>query len=288
MVVNSPVIPVPGETVIGGNFAVYQGGKGANQAVAAARAGADVIFIACVGNDPMGNEALAGYEKERINTSTIQRVPNTATGVAVILVNETDGQNSILVTPGANNHLTESQIKKAEHFFTKDSILLAQLEVPLDAVESGFRLAKTKGMQTILNPAPARPLPDALLNLTDIITPNETETEKLTGVYPGDEESLQSAAEQLLKKVNEAVIITLGDKGAYYLDKAGSRQFVSAVEVANVIDTTAAGDVFNGYLAAGLLAGRNISEALKLANVAAAKSIQLPGAQPSIPHFSDV
>ena len=280
-------MPLPGETVIGGDFAVLPGGKGANQAVAAARAGTEVTFIAKVGTDEFGKSAIEGYAKDNINTSFVFKDPNHPSGVAMIIVDDQSGQNSIVVAPGANAQLSPSDLEVVSDLFAQNQALLIQLETPLDTVKKGLEMAKRAQVLTILNPAPAQPLKEDLLQLVDIITPNETETEILTGISLDDDLSIDMAARALLEKVKQAVIITLGKRGVYFVDHAGKSGFINTVPVTPV-DTTAAGDVFNGYLVAALTGNRSLEEAIKWANKAAAISVTRIGAQPSIPHFNEI
>lgn len=287
MVVNSPKIPVPGETIMGDDFNIFPGGKGANQAVAASRAGANVTFITKVGNDDFGKNAISGYEKENINTDNIIVDPNVPSGVAVIIVEKMTGQNSIVVASGANNTLSIDEIEQCKKIIAETDVLLVQLEIPLAIVEFSLRIASENGVRTILNPAPALHLGDHILNLVDVITPNETETQILTGINPITFSKMEEAASLLLSKVKEAVLITLGVKGIYYNSKKGDGDLIPGIKV-EAIDTTAAGDVFNGYFAAALASGKNYEDAILLANKAAAISVTRPGAQPSIPRISEV
>ena len=287
MVVTSGRLPLPGETVMGNEFAVIPGGKGANQAVAAARAGGDVAFIAKTGDDDFGRKAVEGYQRDGINTDHILADPAEPSGIAVILVDETSGQNSIVVAPGANGRLSPEDIRRAGHLIASADVLLIQLEIPLDTVEYALETARAHGVKTILNPAPARHLSDELLATVDIITPNEHEARSLIGIDPLSEQDVVRAAAQLLEKVGQTVIITLGSKGAYYASKDGSAGFVATTPV-EAVDTTAAGDVFNGYLAAGLAGGNALEAAVVLANKAAAVSVTRKGAQPSIPMIREL
>lgn len=287
MVFRSKKIPAPGETVMGIDFNIVQGGKGANQAVAAARAGADVTFIAKLGNDDFGKAAIDGYKKDRINTDHILIDSTKPTGVAVILVDATNGQNSIVVASGANNNLTINDIENIKEEIKTADIVLIQLEIPMDVVTFSLKLAKKYGVRTILNPAPAQSLNDELLKLVDIITPNETETQILTNIQLTDIQLIDKSAQILLNKVNEAVLITLGSKGVYYASKNGNSGLVPTNKV-DAIDTTAAGDVFNGFLASELSKGSDLNHAIHIANMAAAISVTREGAQPSIPNLSEL
>lgn len=287
MVVTTPKIPVPGETILGNEFNIIAGGKGANQAVAAARAGGIVTFIAKVGDDDFGKNAVAGYKADKINTDYIFIDPDRPSGIAIIIVEEGSGQNSIVVADGANKCLSIDVIKTAEKLISEADVVLIQLEIPLEVVEFSLKLAKKYGVKTILNPAPAQSLSDEILSLVDIITPNESETQILTGLNPASDEEVKKAAAKLLEKVNETVIVTLGSKGVYFISKSGDNGFVPTTKV-EAVDTVAAGDVFNGYLAAALSEGKSCFEAISAANKAATISVTRKGAQPSIPRIDEL
>ena len=246
IVVSSTKLPSPGETVLGGDFDLIAGGKGANQAVAAARAGSDVMFVAKIGNDYFGKKTLEAYQKENINLEKICTDIDKASGIAIILVDEATGQNSIVVAPGANSSLSISDIKNAEKEIALADIVLVQLEIPIETVEYVLKVAKENNVKTILNPAPAQALSDEILAMVDIITPNETKTKILVGIDPGIEQNLEEASEKLVSKVREAALITLGEKGVYFTSRNGEKGLVPSLKV-QAIDTTAAGDVFNGY-----------------------------------------
>ena len=287
MVVTTPKIPVPGETILGNEFGVFPGGKGANQAVAAARAGGIVTFIAKVGDDDFGKNAVAGYKADKINTDYIFTDPDKPSGIAIIIVEEGSGQNSIVVAGGANKNLSIDDIKVTEKLISEADVALIQLEIPLEVVEFSLKLAKKYGVKTILNPAPAQSLSDEILSLVDIITPNESETQILTGLNLVSDEEIKIAASKLLEKVNETVVVTLGCKGVYYISKNGDNGFVPTIKV-EAVDTTAAGDVFNGYLATSLSDGRSCMEAISVSNKAATISVARKGAQPSIPKIGEL
>jgi ribokinase len=287
MIIKLARIPRPGETLLGGKFATAAGGKGANQAVAAARAGGDVAFIARLGRDMFGDQALAGFKADKIDTRHILRDPKAPSGVALIFVSES-GENSIAVASGANARLTPADVRAAEAVFPGCKALLMQLETPLAAVTAAAKLAKKHGVPVILNPAPAPSgkLPPALLRLVSILTPNETEAEVLSGVKITDEASAGEAARALLGQGVETVIITLGAKGAY-LHNTRTSGLIPGRTV-KAVDTTAAGDTFNGALAVALAEGRDLREAVGFANTAAAISVTRLGAQPSAPARTEI
>lgn len=282
MVVSAAKIPLPGETIMGSDLAIIPGGKGANQAVAAARAGAQVLFVTKTGEDDFGRQAIQGYRNEQIDTSYIFTTSESPSGIALIIVDEHSGENSIVVAPGANNRLTPGEIMSVTDQIRDAAIVLVQLEIPLQTVEKCLQLARQSGIRTILNPAPAQVLSHSLLKLVDIITPNETETMLLTGIEPNNRENTERAARILLERVNDTVIITLGAEGVFYLSKNGAKAFLPATRV-QAIDTTAAGDVFNGYLASHLASGDNMETAIRQAMKAATSSVCKKGAQTSIP-----
>ncbi len=285
MIVRAVRIPRPGETILGGEFSVAAGGKGANQAVAAARAGGDVTFIARVGDDDFGKRAIAGFTRDRINVRYIRRDKQNPSGVALICV-AVDGENSIAVASGANGKLSLADVKSAEPAFTRANILLTQLESPLATVIAAIRLATKHGVTVILNPAPARPLPASLLRQVSILTPNETEAEILTGVKVRTKANAAKAARKLHQLGVRTVIITLGARGVFCSTNS-IQQRLPAFKV-RVVDTTAAGDVFNGALAVALAERQNINDAIRFASAAAALSVTKLGAQPSAPRRAEI
>ena len=287
MVFETPKFPDKGETVIGGKFEVISGGKGANQAVAAARAGSTVLFLTKVGDDNFGKNAIAIYKNEGIETSYIRKQKGVASGTAMIMVNKKSGENSIIVAPGSNSFLDNKDVDSISKQIRKNDIVLCQLEVPIDTVNYVLSLAKQKKATTILNPAPYKNISHEFLKKVDIITPNEIEAFALTGVKLTNKNSIEKAASYLLKMVKKAVIITLGKKGVYFRSQQIKGQFLSTSKV-NTIDTTAAGDVFNGYFACGLAKNKKIIDSIKTAIKAASISVTRKGAQPSIPKNSEL
>lgn len=288
MVVKSDRIPIPGETVTGGTFVLAPGGKGANQAVAAARLGAQVTFVAKVGDDMFGKEAIENYQKEGIDTSFIEKDPQSATGVALILVDQ-KGENLISVASGANHQLKPSDVVRAESVIREADLIVVQLETPLETIQFTANLAAQAKVPLLLDPAPAPEgsLPNDLMSKITIIKPNETEAQRLTGITVTDTASAQKAADLLLSKGVKQVLITLGSQGAWFVETPGQGKLIPAFHV-NAVDTTAAGDAFSGALAAGLAAGKPFFEAAVFASKAAALSVTKLGAQPSLPYTSDV
>ncbi len=285
MVIKVAHLPAPGETVLGGQFLMNPGGKGANQAVAAARLGGDVVFVAKVGDDIFGQEAVQGFKNEGINTDHIAVDPDNPSGVATITV-DAQGENCIAVASGANSALSPADIDRAAPQIVAASVLLMQLETPLPTIEHAALLGKKAGKTVILNPAPAQPLSDDLLAQLDVITPNETEAELLTGIKVQTENDAERAGRALRDKGVGAVIITLGSRGAFVL----SESFLGLIPAPKVepVDTTAAGDTFNGALAVGLAGGRTLEDAVILANKAAAISVTRLGAQASAPKLEEL
>lgn len=285
MIIQLERIPRPGETILGGQFSTAAGGKGANQAVAAARAGGQVTFVARVGRDMFGDQALAGFVQDGINVDHIVRDESAPSGVALIFVAR-DGENSIAVAGGANGQLSPADVQRAASVLTDASMLVMQLETPLPTVQAAAELAAKAGVRFILNPAPAQALPDALLQRVSILTPNETEAELLTGVAVTDEAAANMAADKLLARGVQTVILTLGARGALVVN-AASRQLVAGF-VVKAVDTVAAGDVFNGALAVAMAEGQPLPQAVRFANAAAAISVTRLGAQPSAPQRHEI
>jgi ribokinase len=273
-------IPRPGETVLGDEFSTAAGGKGANQAVAAARAGGEVTFIARVGCDSMGEQAIAGFVRDGINVDYIVRDKTKPSGVALIFVAQ-DGENSIAVASGANERLSPTDVKRAAKVIHGARVLVLQLETPLNTVRMAAELAAKAGVKVLLNPAPARKLPDKLLKYVDVLTPNEGEAEMLTGIKVRDPNASARAATALLARGVENVMITMGPRGAFVAGR-DVRLMIPAYKV-KAVDTTAGGDVFNGALAVALAEGRSLLEAARFATAAAAISVTRLGAQTSAP-----
>jgi len=285
MVIKADHLPSPGETLIGGQFFMNPGGKGANQAVAAARCGGHVTFITKTGNDIFGREAIQLFKNEGINTSYVFSSEHHPSGVALITVDK-KGENTIVVASGANANLTEKDIRSAETAIEGSSIVLMQLEVPLETVRYVAEVAKLKNKIVVLNPAPACALPNDLLRNISIITPNETEAEVLTGINVRDMDGAMKAAENLSMKGVNTVIITLGSRGALVLHES-TFTIIPAMEV-NAVDTTAAGDVFNGVLVAALAEGKSILDSVSFACTAATISVTRLGAQASAPKRNEI
>ncbi|REF25522.1 ribokinase [Xenorhabdus cabanillasii] len=285
-ILNLKSFPQPGETVQGERYQVAFGGKGANQAVAAGRCGADITFIACVGQDDIGERVLQQLVKDNINTSAIEVIAGEATGVALIFVDQ-QGENVIGINAGANGALTPEYLCRYEQVIKDADALLLQLETPLDTVQLAAETAKKHNTKVILNPAPAQKISDRLLSLVDIITPNETEAEFLTGVSVTGDAGAEKAAQSLHNKGIETVIITLGSRGVWLSEKGKQGKVVSGFEV-KAIDTIAAGDTFNGALVTGLLEGKEILSAIRFAHAAAAIAVTRHGAQPSVPWRSEI
>lgn len=280
MVIKSRKLPLPGETILGGTFLMNPGGKGANQAVAAARLGGNVTFVTKIGNDVFGDEALKGFVEARIDTRFIVRDPKNPSGVALINVDE-NGENSIVVASGANGALMPSDLKKELFENSKQDIYLMQLEIPVETVKHVADRACKNGNRVILNPAPACWLPDSLYRCIHLLTPNETEAGLLTGIEVFDIDSARQAAEHLRSKGVQHVVVTMGGTGAYVVSGTLS-VMVPGIKV-KAVDTTAAGDIFSGAMTVALAEGKDILTAVHFANRAAAISVTRMGAQASAP-----
>jgi ribokinase len=277
-------LPKPGETVFGRNLLIAFGGKGANQAVAAHRAGAKVAFLGKVGRDRHGEEIRKHLEKIGIGEAGLILDQTCPTGVAFILV-EPGGRNQIAVAPGCNYRLSPEEITAKDELFT-GTVLLLQLETPLETVLYALKRGKEKGMLTILNPAPAVPLPPDAFPFVDLLTPNETEAAALAGLQAEEMERVEETGRRLFAKGCGDVIVTLGPRGALWVGKNGVEHF-PPFPVAS-IDSTAAGDAFNGALAAALAKGRELQEAMRWANAAGALTTTRRGAQESLPTREEI
>lgn len=280
MTIKAERLPKPGETILGGIFVMGPGGKGANQAVAARRLGADVSFICKVGHDIFGDNAIEGYRKEGIDTSRILR-SDKASGTALILV-DAKAENCISVAPGANGDLSPEDIDSVADVIRSAGYLILQLEIPVESVLRAARIAHEAGVYVILNPAPACPLPRELFSYVSLITPNQTESALLTGI----EDNLDAAVDKLMEMGVKDVVVTLGSKGSMVVS-GGKRTFVPSQKV-NAVDTTAAGDTFCGALCVALSEGCSLVQAAQFATKASALTVQKMGAQDSIPYRSDI
>jgi ribokinase len=280
MVVRADRIPAPGETILGGEFLMAAGGKGANQAVAAARLGGEVTLVARVGNDVFGEEALAGFGREGINTEHVVKDSKRPSGVALILVDR-EGENVISVAPGANAALSPEDVLRARPAIEAADVVLLQLEIPLQTVQCAAKLARQSGAIVILNPAPAQKLGADLLARVDVLTPNQTETELLVGFPVTAAPSRLKAGQELRRQGVETVIMTMGASGSFLV--ADQKAVTVPTITIKAVDTTAAGDAFNGALAVALGEGQETEEALRFANLAGALAATRLGAQPSLP-----
>ncbi|APM73477.1 ribokinase [Klebsiella pneumoniae] len=284
-ILNLDAFPTPGETVTGHHYQVAFGGKGANQAVAAGRSGADIAFIACTGDDDIGERIRRQLASDKIDVAPVRAVAGEATGVALIFVNA-EGENVIGIHAGANAALSVSQVEAEKERIASAQALLMQLESPLESVIAAAKIAHHHHTTVVLNPAPARELPDELLALVDIITPNETEAEKLTGIRVESDEDAAKAANVLHAKGIGTVMITLGSRGVW-LSAEGESRRIPGFRV-QAIDTIAAGDTFNGALVTALLEGTALAEAIRFAHAAAAIAVTRKGAQPSVPWRTEI
>lgn len=283
LVVRSPRFPKPGETISGEDLQIIPGGKGANQAVAAARQGASVFMVGRVGNDSFGPELINNLQRNNVDTSHVQTDSQAATGTATIIV-DANGQNSIVLSPGGNGKVSPADVDRVS--FSDHQLLLLQLEIPLETVLAAARRAKESGLRVLLNPAPARPLPEELISLSDFIVPNEPELSMLTDQPVNDIASAEKAAKIVLERGAQNVIVTLGGNGALIVNKEMTRHIPSfPVEV---VDTTAAGDAFIGGFASALLQNKSLEEAVRYGCACGALATTKFGAQPSLPTKEEV
>ncbi|NQZ44162.1 MAG: ribokinase [Flavobacteriaceae bacterium] len=285
MVLQTEHLPAPGETLIGGQFEMKAGGKGANQAVAAAKLGGQVTFIAKVGDDPFGQQAISDLSRHGIDTSYITTDPNAPSGVALIMV-DAKGENSIGVALGANDRLFESDLEPALNRIKSSAFVLMQLESPMALIEHFARLRNDLGFRFVLNPAPAKPLSKTVLEALFLITPNAIEAESLTGIKVSDSASASKAAHHLREAGVANVIITMGGQGAFVC--TSDWEGLIPCPKVKVVDTTAAGDTFNGALMVALAEGKSMQDAVVFANAAAAFAVGILGAQNSAPTRNDL
>jgi ribokinase len=285
LTVFGPAIPKEGQTILGNNFDMGPGGKGSNQAICIARLGGKITFLARIGDDIFGKDAMALFNREGIDTSYINVDSTAHTGAGIIFVDK-DCHNAIGVAPGANYKLTPEHIDKAGTLFDKSRFLLMQLETPLETVYHAIEKAKQSGCTVVLNPAPAQKLDAKSMSLVDIITPNESEAEILTGVPVKDFASASRAAKALIAEGAKAVIVTMGGQGCLYVTAGGEKRF-GAYKV-KAVDTTGAGDAFNGGLVYALADGRGMDEAIDFASKVAAVSVTSIGCVPGLPTMRDI
>jgi ribokinase len=285
MVVKIPRMPLPGETLSGGDLQTIPGGKGANQATAAARLGHRVGMVGCVGNDSLGSRLVGELNTAHVDTSHVRICSDAATGTAVILV-DGKGENSIVLSPGANGRVSAEDVSAAEEMISQAKIILLQLEIPLNTVSLVVDTAQKHQIPLILNPAPAKMLPQTLLRKVTYLIPNETEATLLTGIEVIDIETAEKAAKNLISKEVRTVIITMGSRGALLVD--GDRTELVPAEKVPVVDTTAAGDAFIGGFAAALVKNFPLVEAVRFAVCAGSLTVQKFGAQTSLPTASEV
>lgn len=285
MVVQTSHLPVPGETILGGEFLMNQGGKGANQAVAVKRLGGSLVFVARLGNDILGQQSLQTFQQEGINTDYITLDKEKASGVALISVDQ-QAENCIVVASGANMNLGNEDIDRIENEMHAGDILLIQLEIPISTVIYAVQKAYEKGVKVILNPAPVQKLPESLFPYLYMITPNRIEAEMLTGIQINTEEDIVVVAEALHKMGVQNVVITLGSKGSFVQEKEKSYR-IKACKV-DPVDTTAAGDTFNGALSVALSENLDLKEAVQFASKASSVAVTRMGAQSSIPYRSEL
>ena len=285
LVVQCSRFPLPGETIFGNKFQMFPGGKGANQAVSCARLGVKTYFIGKTGKDELGKKLTETMRKDGIDLTNLLTDENEHTGTALITV-DSNGQNEIIVISGSNMNLTSSDVREKRAVFAKAGVVLTQLEIPLETVIESARLAKENDSIFILNPAPAREIPEEIYSLIDYLTPNETELQILSNMMVSDENSAEKAAKLLLEKGVKNIIITLGEKGALLVNPYHTELFTT--RRVDVVDTTAAGDAFNGALAYSFACGREITEAINFANKAASISVTRMGAQSSMPVIAEL
>ncbi len=282
----SPHLPKPGQTVMGGPFHMGAGGKGSNQAIAAAKLGAEVEMVVSLGTDQFGDLALDALVQAGVGTEGVKRVSDESTGIALIIVDDLSGENMIVVAPGSNSLLDKDDVERVKGKMAEADCVVMQLEIPLETVEYAAKLAREAKTQIILDPAPGRPLPDGLLANVDVLTPNEDEAQIITGLEINDLATAEKAAKALLARGPGAVVITLGGLGALAVTEEETIH-IPAFAV-DTVDTTGAGDAFNGALAAALAEKRSLAEACRFAAAAAALSVTKVGTSIAAPYRSEV
>ena len=285
MIFQASAIPAAGETVLGSSFSMSPGGRGVNQAIAAARSGGEVVFIGRTGNDLFGEQVFQVLQQDKIDTSYVIRDKIIASGISSIVL-DAQGESGITITPGANSNLSEKDLLNARIAISSGDILLLQLDIPIETVRFAADLARSSGVKVILNPSPALPISDELLKSISILTPSASQAEILTGITITDERSAELAGRILLERGLNRVIITLRSKGAMVIDNGGA-EHVPGFEMKS-IDTSVVSDVFNGALVVALAEGENFYEAVLFANAAAAISASRQGALPSIPYRQEI
>jgi ribokinase len=279
-------MPNTGETVLGTGYRVDYGGKGSNQAVGCARLGADVSFVARIGTDPFGEMALGLYRNEGIDVTHVRRTANAPTGVGFIIVEAASGNNCITIDPGANELLTSADVAHCEEAFNSSAVVLTQLEIPVAAAEAALARGRERGAITILNPAPVRPLPPSILQLIDVLTPNQSEAKVLAGLSAAAQVEPETVARTLIRSGVKQVVITLGENGALIVTGKSSIH-VPAVSM-SAVDTTGAGDAFNAGLAIALACGASLEDAVPFATVTGGLAVTREGVIPSLPNRDDV
>ncbi|WP_053955481.1 ribokinase [Inediibacterium massiliense] len=285
LVANVDHMPKTGETIIGKSFEEIPGGKGANQAVAMARLGGQVNMIGKLGDDGFGKTLLKGLQKDEISVEGVQIEENTPSGVALITVSK-EAHNSIIVVPGANFKLKKEDIDRNIQIIKESDFLVLQLEVPIDTVKHSLKRAKDLGVYTILNPAPAQKLDKSIIENVDLLIPNETELEILSGIEINNEEDVIKASKSLIEKGVESLIVTLGEKGSMYIDEKGFKKFKA--HKVKAVDTTAAGDSFIGGVCVSLSEGKTIEEAIGYGSKVGALTVTKKGAQSSLPYKEEI